>query len=37
MNSALLIDLWFTLTGAAAILLTAAQLVATVLTLGKKS
>ena len=37
MNSALLFDLWFTLTGVAAVLLTAAQLVATVLTMGKKS
>lgn len=33
MNSALLFDLWFTLTGVAALVLTAAQLVVTVINL----
>ena len=37
MNSALLFDLWFTLTGAAAIVLTAAHLVVTVINLRSRS
>ena len=35
MSTALLIDLWFTLTGVAAVVMTAAHLVATVVQLRK--
>jgi hypothetical protein len=37
MTSALLIDLWFTITGAAALVMTAAHLAVTIVQLTRKS